>query len=68
LLQIPLWLGFGATVSLLMTHFPLRQVSTQSGIRFAAVVMLLLVIISYSLFIRFLRGEGAGIFPHSQRA
>jgi serine phosphatase RsbU (regulator of sigma subunit) len=45
-----------------MPHFHLRQVSTQSGVRFAAVVMLLLVIISYSLFIRFLRGKGQESF------
>ena len=58
LLQIPIWVGFGATVSFLIDHFHLQPVPTASGIRFAGVVMLVLVIFSYSLFIRFLRGEG----------
>jgi serine phosphatase RsbU (regulator of sigma subunit) len=62
LLQIPLWLGFSVTVSFLISHFHLQPVSTPSGIRFAGVVMLLLVIVSYSLFIRFLRGEGQESF------
>src|SRR5215813_1112104 len=53
LLQIPIWVGFGATVSFLTDHFHLQPVPTASGIRFAGVVMLLLVIFSYSLFIRF---------------
>jgi serine phosphatase RsbU (regulator of sigma subunit) len=58
LLQIPIWIGFGATASLLTSHLHLQPVSTSSGIRFAGIVMLFLVILSYSLFIRFLRGEG----------
>jgi serine phosphatase RsbU (regulator of sigma subunit) len=62
LLQIPIWLGFASTVSFLTRHFHLQPVSTESGIRFAGVVMLLLVIVSYSLFIRFLRGEGRETF------
>jgi serine phosphatase RsbU (regulator of sigma subunit) len=62
LLQIPLWLGFSVTVGFLTSHFHLQPVSTASGIRFAGVVMLVLVIVSYSLFIRFLRGEGQESF------
>lgn len=62
LLQIPIWLGFSAIVWLLTSHFHLQPVPTASGIRFAGVVMLLLVIISYSLFIRFIRGEGQESF------
>jgi serine phosphatase RsbU (regulator of sigma subunit) len=62
LLQIPIWLGFGAIVSFLMSHFHLQPVPTASGTRFAGVVMLLLVIVSYSLFIRFVRGEGQESF------
>ncbi|WP_216841215.1 PP2C family protein-serine/threonine phosphatase [Acidobacterium sp. S8] len=62
LLQVPIWVGFGLTVSLLTTHFHLQPVSTASGIHFAAIVMLVLVIVSYMLFIRFLRGEGREAF------
>jgi serine phosphatase RsbU (regulator of sigma subunit) len=62
LLQIPIWVGFGGSASFLTSHFHLQPVSTSSGIRFAGVVMLLLVIISYSLFIRFVRGEGQESF------
>lgn len=61
LLQIPLWLGFSVTVAFLTSRFHLQPVSTTSGIRFAGVVMLLLVVLSYSLFIRFLRGEGRNL-------
>jgi serine phosphatase RsbU (regulator of sigma subunit) len=57
-LQIPIWLGFSAIVWFLSSHFHLQPVPTTSGIRFGGVVMLLLVIVSYSLFIRFIRGEG----------
>jgi len=58
LIQIPLWLGFGATASLLSTRFHLQSVNSASGVRFAGILTLALVILSYSLFIRFLRGEG----------
>ena len=62
LLQIPIWLGFSITVSYLVTHFHLQPGETAHSIRFAGVVMLLLVIVSYSLFIRFLQGEGQESF------
>ncbi|HYK36021.1 PP2C family protein-serine/threonine phosphatase [Alloacidobacterium sp.] len=58
LLQIPIWLGFTAIVTFLGSHFHLQPVPAASGVRFAGVVMLLLVIVSYSLLIRFVRGEG----------
>lgn len=60
LLQIPIWFGFSVAVSVLMPHF--EQPSTGHGIRFAGVVMLILVIVSYSLFIRFVQGEGRESF------
>ncbi len=62
LLQIPIWFGFGYTAYLLTSRLHLQPVDTTSGIRFAGVVMLLLVILSYLLFIRFLRGEGQESF------
>lgn len=62
LLQIPIWLGFSVIAWFLASYFHLQQVPTASGIRFAGVVMLLLVIASYSLFIRFIRGEGRESF------
>src|ERR1700751_3382503 len=34
LLQIPIWVGFGASASFLTSHFHLQPVSTSSGIRF----------------------------------
>lgn len=58
ILQIPLWLGFTGIVWFLVSHFHLQPVPTATGIRFAGVVILVLVIVSYSLFIRFVRGEG----------
>jgi len=62
LVQIPIWLGFGMTVSFLTSHFHLHPRDIASGVRFAGVVMLLLVIVSYSLFIRFVRGQGQEAF------
>jgi serine phosphatase RsbU (regulator of sigma subunit) len=62
LLQIPIWLGFSVIAWFLASYFHLQPVPTASGIRFAGVVMLLLVIASYSLFIRFIRGEGRESF------
>jgi serine phosphatase RsbU (regulator of sigma subunit) len=61
-LQIPLWAGFSVLASFLILHFHLQPVNTTSGIRVAAIIMLALVIVSYSLFIRFLRGEGQEAF------
>ncbi len=61
-LQIPLWGGFSALASFLTAHYGLRPVETTSGIRVAAILTLALVITSYSLFIRFLRGEGQEAF------
>lgn len=61
-LQIPLWTGFSVLSIFLITHFHLQPVNTASGIRVAAIIMLTLVVVSYSLFIRFLRGEGQETF------
>src|SRR5579883_3010015 len=49
LLQIPIWTGFSYIVSLLMSRYHLKELPTSSGIRFAGVAMLLLIIVSYSL-------------------
>jgi serine phosphatase RsbU (regulator of sigma subunit) len=62
LLQIPIWTGFSYIVSLLMSRYHLKELPTSSGIRFAGVAMLLLIIVSYSLFIRFVQGEGQESF------
>jgi serine phosphatase RsbU (regulator of sigma subunit) len=62
LLQIPLWVGFGAAVSFLKSHFHVQEVSTSSGVRTAGAATLILVIASYSLFVRLLRGEGQESF------
>lgn len=61
-LQIPLWIGFTSLATLLTSRFHLQPVSTASGIHVAGVIMLVLVVLSYSLFIRFLRGEGQEAF------
>jgi phosphoserine phosphatase RsbU/P len=61
-LQIPLWVDFGAAVSFLKSHFHVQEVSTSSGVRTAGAATLILVIASYSLFVRFLRGEGQESF------
>jgi len=61
-LQIPLWGGFSVLASLLMAHYRLQPVDTTSGIRVAALISLVLIIVSYFLFIRFLRGEGKEAF------
>ena len=61
-LQIPLWTGFSVLSVFLIKHFHLQPVNTASGIRVAAIIMLTLVVVSYSLFIRFLRGEGQETF------
>ena len=59
LLQIPFWLFFTLLVTVITRYFRLQPVDTSSGVRIAGGAMLVLVIISYTLFIRFLRGEGA---------
>jgi phosphoserine phosphatase RsbU/P len=61
-LQIPLWGAFSVLASLLTAHYRLQPVNTTSGIRVAALISLSLVIVSYFLFIRFLRGEGQEAF------
>ncbi|MEG9436798.1 serine/threonine-protein phosphatase [Edaphobacter sp. HDX4] len=61
-IQIPLWIGFSGAASFLTAHFHLQPVSTSSGIRVAAIITIGLVMVSYSLFVRFLRGEGQEAF------
>jgi serine phosphatase RsbU (regulator of sigma subunit) len=58
LVQVPASLGFSAFASFLTSRFHLQPASTASGIRFAGVATMLLVIISYTFFIGFLSGEG----------
>ena len=62
LLQIPIWFGFAFASSLLTNRFHLQPVSTENGIRIAGVAMLILVVASYSLLVRFVRGEGQEAF------
>jgi serine phosphatase RsbU (regulator of sigma subunit) len=59
LLQIPFWIGFGLLVSFLYRHFHLQDVPSQQGIRVAAIAIILLIIVSYSLFIGFIGRQGA---------
>lgn len=62
LLQIPLWLFFSFFVTFLKSHYNLESPDSITGIRVAGLAMMALVIISYSLFIRFFRGEGQESF------
>jgi len=62
LLQIPLWLLFALTAGWMKSHLGLQPVATAKGVPMAGGVMLVLVVVSYSLFIRFLRGEGQEAF------
>jgi serine phosphatase RsbU (regulator of sigma subunit) len=62
LLQIPVWVGFAVLSGWLVSHYALQPVDSASGIRLASMAMLTLVVTSYSLFIRFLRGEGQEAF------
>jgi hypothetical protein len=59
ILQIPFWLGFSFLVNFLYRHFHLHDVPSEQGIRVAATSILVLVIVSYSLFIGFITRQGA---------
>ncbi|MBV8673393.1 MAG: SpoIIE family protein phosphatase, partial [Acidobacteriaceae bacterium] len=62
ILQIPFWIGFGFTVSFLTTHFHLQGAPSSQGTRVMAVAILVLVIMSYSLFIGFITRQGADAY------
>jgi serine phosphatase RsbU (regulator of sigma subunit) len=58
-IQIPYWLVFGWTARLLDHTFHLRAVDSAEGVRLDAILILFLVVSSYSLFITFIRRQGA---------
>jgi serine phosphatase RsbU (regulator of sigma subunit) len=57
-LQVPFWIAFGYFEPIIVRRFRLQENAPEDGVRVAAIAMFVLVIVSYSLFIRFLRGEG----------
>ena len=61
-LQIPFWIAFGLLVNFLMTRFHLEEVPSSQGIRVMGVAILVLVIMSYSLFIGFISRQGADAY------
>ncbi|QNI34401.1 serine/threonine-protein phosphatase [Alloacidobacterium dinghuense] len=61
-LQIPLWIAFGYLVPIATRHYHLREPAPEAGVRVDAIAILVLVILSYSFFVRFLRGEGREAF------
>ena len=62
ILQIPFWIAFGIFVTYLSNHFHLQEVPTSQGVRVVGVAILLLVIMSYSLFIGFISRQGADAY------
>jgi serine phosphatase RsbU (regulator of sigma subunit) len=58
-LQIPFWIGFSYLLNFLYTHFHLHDIPPEQGTRVAAVAILVLVIVSYTLFISFIGRQGA---------
>jgi serine phosphatase RsbU (regulator of sigma subunit) len=61
-LQIPFWIGFTYLVNFLSRHFHLRDVPSAQGTRVAAISIVALVIVSYSLFISFISRQGADAY------
>ncbi|MBV8630048.1 MAG: serine/threonine-protein phosphatase, partial [Silvibacterium sp.] len=59
LLQFPFWIGFAILVNFLYRHHHLREVPSDQGIRVMGVAILVLVVMSYSLFIGFISRQGA---------
>jgi hypothetical protein len=59
ILQIPFWIGFGLLVSILYKHFHLHEVPSEQGTRVVGIATIVLVIMSYSLFIGFIGRRGA---------
>ena len=57
-LQVPFWIAFGYFEPIIVRRFRLHENAPEDGVRVAAIAMFALVIASYVLFIRFLRGEG----------
>jgi len=60
-LQIPYWLFFGWLANVLGQSLHLHEVASADGVRVDAVLILLLVIASYTLFIAFIRRQGAEV-------
>ena len=57
-LQLVYWFAFGFISGSLSQHFHLLPVSTEIGVRFAAISIFVVVMLSYLMFIWFIRGEG----------
>lgn len=62
ILQIPFWIAFGLFASYLGNHFHLAEVPSSQGVRVMGVAILVLVIMSYSLFIGFISRQGADAY------
>jgi hypothetical protein len=61
-LQLMYWFAFGYITGFIMQHFHLRPVPTEPGVRFAAISIFAVVMLSYLMFIWFIRGEGQEAF------
>ena len=59
ILQLPYWWFFSWLANSLGRNLHLHEVPSDQGIRVAAVLTLVLVLVSYSLFISFIRRQGA---------
>jgi serine phosphatase RsbU (regulator of sigma subunit) len=57
-LQLLYWFGFGYSAAFLSIRLNLQPVPTGPGVRFAAIAIFAAVILSYIMFIGFIRGEG----------
>ena len=56
--QAIFWFGFAAVLPSIARAFHLQPVETVSGIRFSAIAILTVTILSYTFFLRFIRKEG----------
>jgi hypothetical protein len=61
-LQLLYWFGFGYTAAYVGHHFQLQAVPTEPGVRFAAISIFAVVLISYLMFVWFIRSEGKEAF------
>jgi serine phosphatase RsbU (regulator of sigma subunit) len=61
-LQLIFWFAFGYITGFFIQHFHLRPVSTEAGVRFAAILIFAVVMLSYLMFIWFIRREGQEAF------
>lgn len=62
ILQALFWLADGSLISLVMRHHLLQPMTTEAGVRFAAVGTLIGAISSYTFFLGFIRSQGSDFF------